>query len=282
MVFQSQKMQLQSVRLVLKNEINEVHVCRNLIDKNGGLYTVIAVSDHSYVRRFLTICEQQTRGEEDFFVDCFSDGESQIIVFPYVKERPLESFYRPDVLSVSECEDVCINTIIACMSSSLPWPLLYLVLNQGQLHLARDGSVYLGYMIDLKDLNVERTEKDCTVRCARILLDLLRPKEGRRQINSLVLLDKKVSKAAYTKFVELYKDVRISAVPKGKTGFFQRIRQWFARNKDALFKVLLWISIILALFVILSFLSQLIFGDVPWLRLFINSFDRIGTESLLQ
>ena len=280
MVFQSQKMQLQSVRIVLKNDVNEVHVCRNLIDKSGGLYTVICVKDHMLVRKFLTVCEQ-TKGEESFFVDCFSDGENQIIVFPYVKERLMDSFYRPDILSVSECEDVCINTIIACMSSPLPWPLLYLVLTQGQLHLSRDGSVYLGYMINLEDLDVTRTEKDCTVRCARILLDLLRPKEG-RQVNSLKLLDKKVAKASYTRFVELYKDVRISATPRQQTKFFRRLRNWFARNKDALFRVLLWISIILALFVVLSFLSQLIFGDVPWLRLFINSFDKIGTESLLQ
>ena len=280
MVFQSQKMQLQSVRLVLKNDVNEVHVCRNLIDKSSGLYTVICVKDHMLVRKFLTVCEQANK-QEDFYVDCFSDGENQIIVFPYVRERLLDQFYRPDILSVPECEDICINTIIACMSSQLPWPLLYLALKQEQLHLSRDGSVYLGYMIDLSELEIDRTEKDCTVRCAKILLDLLRPKEG-RQVNSLKLLDKKVAKASYTRFVELYKDVRISAVPKQQTGFLRKIKAWFARNKDTLFKILLWISVALALFVVLSFLSQLIFGDVPWLRLFINSFDKIGTESLLQ
>ncbi len=280
MKFQSQKMQLVSIRLVLRNEINEVHVCRNLIDKSGGLYTVVYVKDHSYVRRFLTVCEQ-TEKDSDFFVDCFSDGENQVIVFPYVKERSLKDFYRPDMLTLSECEDICINTIIACMSSNLPWPILQLILAQEQLHLSRDGSVYLGYFIDLKDLDINATEKDCTVRCATILLDLLRPKEG-RQANSLKLLEKKVGKASYTRFVELYKDIRISAVPKEKVGFIRRFLRRIFRNKDGLFKLLLRISVILALFVVLSFLSQLIFGDVPWLRLFINSFDKIGTESLLQ
>ena len=280
MKFQSQKMQLVSVRLVLRNEINEVHVCRNLIDKSQGLYTVIYVKDHSYVKRFLTVCEQ-TEKKEDFFVDCFSDGENQVIVFPYVKERELDSFYRPDMLTLSECEDICINTIIACMSSTLPWPILYLILSQRQLHLSRDGSVYLGYFIDLTDLDVNANERDCTVQCASILLELLRPKEG-RQANSLKLLDKKVVKASYSRFVELYKDIRISAVPKEKVGFIRRFFRRIGGNKDGLFRLLLWISIILASFVILSFLSQLIFGDVPWLRLFINSFDKIGTESLLQ
>lgn len=280
MIFQSRKMRLKTIRLVAKSEQNELYVCRNLNDKGGGLYTVICVKDHTVVRRFLTICEETER-DGDFFVDCFSDGEMQIIVFPYVKERPLYSFYRPDILSLSECEDICINTIIACMSSGLPWPILYLILSQEQLHLSRDGSVYLGYMIDLSQLEPFRTERDCTVMCASILLNLLRPKEG-RQTNSLKLLEKKTSKQSYNRFVELYKDVRITAVPKQKTGLGARIKQWFRRNKDRLFRVLLWISIFLALFVILSFITQLLFGDVPWLRLFINSFDKIGTESLLQ
>ncbi len=280
MVFQSQKMQLKSVRLVFKNEVNELHVCRNLIEKNGGLYTVICVKDHKLVRRFLRICERKV-GAEPFFVDCFSDGTNQIIVFPYVKERLLSDFYRPDVLSLSECEDICINTIIACMSTTLPWPLLYLVLTQKQLHLARDGSVYTGFFIDLAELDETIEEKHCTVKCAEILLDLLRPKEN-RQANSLNLLEKKVGKSSYTRFVELYKDVRISAVPKGKKGLRGKFGQWFSRNKDRLFHILLWISIILVLFVIISFLSQLIFGDAPWLRLFVNSFKKIGTESLLQ
>lgn len=280
MNFQSQKMNLISVRLVLRNEVNEVHVCRNLINNSTGLYTVICVKDHRYVKDFLTVCEQM-KSDENFFIDCFSDGDNQIIVFPYVKERLLKDFYRPDILSLSECEDICINTIIACMSSSLPWPILYLALSQGQLHLSRDGSVYLGYLLDLKGLDVSCGEKECTVQCAALLLDLLRPKAG-RQANSLKLLEKKVAKESYIRFVELYKDIRISAVPKDKTGILESIRRWFVRNKDALFRLLLWISIVLAVFVVLSFISQLVFGEVPWLRLFINSFDKIGTESLRQ
>ena len=280
MKFQSQKMNLVSVRLVLRNEVNEVHICRNIIDKSEGLYTVIYVKDHSYVKNFLTVCEQ-TRGEESFFIDCFSDGENQVIVFPYVKERPLKSFYRPDILSLSECEDICINTIIACMSTRLPWPILYLALSQGQLNLSRDGSVYTGYMIDMKELDITHTEKDCTVQCAKLLLEMLRPKAG-RHANSLKLLEKKVAKESYVRFVELYKDIRIAAVPKEKTGFIEGIRLWFVRNKDGLFRLLLWISIVLAAFVVISFLTQLVFGEVPWLRIFINSFDRIGTESLKQ
>ncbi len=278
MIFQSQKMQLQSVRIVSANDVNEVHVCKNLNDKGGGLYTVVRVMDHSIVRRFLEICEQGATGT-DCLVDCFSWGDDQIIVFPYVKERLLFSFYRPDVLTLPECEDICINLIIAGMSSGLPWPLLYQILEQEQIHLTRDGSVYLGFMVDLSKLDPTKTEKDCVVACAKLSIRILQPKDG-RESNSLALLSKKVSKESYSRFVELYKDVRISAAPKTKKGIPAKIKQWYFIHKDELFRVLLWISIILAIFVIVSFLTQLIFGDVPWLRLFINSFEKIGTENL--
>ena len=41
MVFQSQKMQLKSVRVVLKNAVNELYVCRNVNESGGGFYSVM-------------------------------------------------------------------------------------------------------------------------------------------------------------------------------------------------------------------------------------------------
>ena len=50
--------------------------------------------------------------------------------------------------------------------------------------------------------------------------------------------------------------------------------------RDTLFRILFIICIFLALIVGVTFLAQLIFGDAPWLRLFMNSFKVIGTENL--
>ena len=93
---------------------------------------------------------------------------------------------------------------------------------------------------------------------------------------------KKTEKYSYGSFKELYKDVEIAAEPDRKRGIIAAFKAWFNRNKGNLFRILLWVSIILALFVIITFLTNLIFGDVPWLRLFIRSFEKIGLESLLQ
>ena len=60
-------------------------------------------------------------------------------------------------------------------------------------------------------------------------------------------------------------------------------RFMYGRNgPDQLGFATLWVCILLVLLVIASFVTQAIFGDIPWLRFFFNAFKKIGTESLLQ
>lgn len=284
MIYQSQDMRLKTVRLIARNEVNEIQVCENLNDSARGRFVVIAVKDHDILKRFIELNEQAEEVQERVLIDCFSCEGQYLIVYPYKNERPFELFYVGKALTLAQAEEVCINLIIACMTSNLPWPLLYLVLTQGQVHIARDNSVYLSYALDLAELNTEITERDCVVECAKLLLRVLAPKirRGRRKANSYVLLQKKIEKRAYDRFRDLYKDLELASVQEKKRGWRLRVRIWFEQNRDTLFRVILIISIALAIFVILTFLTNLIFGDVPWLRIFIRSFEKIGLESLLQ
>ena len=188
MIYRSAKLQLKSIRVILRNQVNEVEVCQNLSDSARGLFVVISVKDHEVVRRFLEVYEKSPSGTEQSMVECFANEGRHLIVFPYVKERPLGSFYRPGALSLQECEEICVNLVISVMTSSLPWPLLYLVLCQNQLHLSKDRNVYLGYAIDLTELDGKVQEQDCVNECARILLRLLEPK-ARQKATSYQLLE---------------------------------------------------------------------------------------------
>ena len=114
-----------------------------------------------------------------------------------------------------------------------------------------------------------------------ILRELLEPKASQKAI-SFQLLDKKISKKSYHKFTELYKDIRIAAAPRQRNSISGRFRAWFMRNRDQIFRIMLRICILLVILVLATFVTQAIFGDIPWLRLFINGFKKIGTESLLQ
>ena len=63
---------------------------------------------------------------------------------------------------------------------------------------------------------------------------------------------------------------------KGKALHIRGLRQRWMVNSVAP------VCVLLILVVIASFVTQAIFGDIPWLRFFFNSFKTIGTESLLQ
>ncbi len=269
---------IQSVKV---SGANRTYICEDITDKSRGRFTVLAVGDHVVMHRFIEINDKADYIEESVILNMFSDGGQFYVVYPYVAERALEDFYMGNSRQLREREEICANLIMSCMTSNLPWPVLYLALKQREVHLAKDRSVYLSYRLDLSELDKDVTEGDCAIECAKMLVDMLTA-EGRRPANSYVLLKKKTEKGSYNNFRELYKDLELSAEPDTKKGIFARIRAWFRRNRDEIFRVLLWICVILAVFVIITFLTNLLFGDVPWLRLFIRSFEQIGLESLLQ
>ena len=256
-------------------------ICEDTRDTAGGKCTILAVDDHKILHRFIDIYDSREDIPEEAEPLIISEEGRNYVVYPYVQERPMVDFYMGNAMPLKECEEVCVNLIISCMTSNLPWPVLFLVLKQREIQLARDRGVHISYKLDLTDLDDSIGESECAVECARILLELLEPKAANKA-KSYLLLKKKTEKYSYGSFKELYKDVEIAAEPDRKRGIIAAFKAWFNRNKGNLFRILLWVSIILALFVIITFLTNLIFGDVPWLRLFIRSFEKIGLESLLQ
>ena len=202
-----------TVQKIKKSAANEVLVCEDIYDEKGNLHTVLSVADHYVMRRFIEVYDQADYIEENTVADMFSDDGKFFIVYPYVRERELEKFYMGGAMTLRECEDVCVNLIIACMTSNLPWPVLYLILKQREIQMARDGSVTLSYRIDLTELDPAGGASDCAIECAKILLWMLEPK-SRSKANSYVLLKKKSEKSSYSSFKDLYKDVEIAADPE--------------------------------------------------------------------
>lgn len=279
MVFESAGIRLKSVRTVLVNESCEILVCENLNDTNRAYSTVIIVKEHELVGRFLKAYENS--GGKNGRVETYASGGRYLIVYPYERERPLKTFCVGGAMSLQECEEICINLIIACMTCELPWPILYLVLTQDQVHLAADGGVYLSYMIDMSSLDETKTQKDCVVACARILLRVLESK-AERKADSYVLLNMKTERESYETFPELYKDVEVASVSNRNNGLLVRIIGLFTDHKDQIFRVFLMICVLLLVFTVVTLLTNAIFGDVPWLRFFVSSFEQIGKESMLQ
>jgi hypothetical protein len=281
MIYESGRMRLLPVATKSMGEVNDCYICRDLASSGGILYTTIVIHQHDTVRKILELFKFSGRSGEQILIDNFAVGEKHVLVFPYHKERPLFDFYEGESLTLAQCEDICISTILACITSDLPYPILYLLLSGGMLNLSSDGSVFFGYEMDLSKLDETIGERECTDVCARTLLLLLKPKSGQKA-TSFYLLEKKVANGSYHRFTDLYRDITIAAVSRKKITPWFLIKLWIKRNADTIIGVLFWISLILGVIALSIILSRLFLGGNSWFRLLFNTFKKIGTESLLQ
>lgn len=279
MIYQSQNRELEVVKMTRSNAVNDVCICRDVSSPAEDFYTVIAVKDHGTVKQLLSIFEQSEIRMKERIIDTFSWNGQFVLVFPYSQERSLSRFYMGDSYPLARCEEICINFLIACIDCRLPWSVLYLILDQGQVNLSSGNDVYLGYQIDFSDFDPERGEGDCTERAAVLARRMLEPKASEKAV-SYILLEKRIANESYQRFTDLYRDIRIAATSEEKRGIIARIKAAYARHKDTLFAILLRLSVVLAIIALAAFITQLLFGDVVWLAFLFNHFKVIGTELL--
>jgi hypothetical protein len=281
MLYQVNGMSLQTVQEVYIGSLNDMLVCEDLNGPDHSYYTVVLIKDHQLAKQFLEVLVSDTGKPAKCYIDIFTYNEGFGVVFDYVKERPLSDFYMGESFSLMECETICINLIMECISTMLPYPLLYLVLKQGQIHLRSDNSVQFGIPMDLSELDATVGEEECTLLCATILRDLLISKEQEKAV-SYELLSKKIKKESYTRFKDLYFDVNMASVSLHKRNPITYIKGVIYRNQKLLFRILLYISLFLFILAIILCACQIFMGDIPFIRIFVNTFERIGTESLRQ
>lgn len=281
MIYTSGSLRLKEVSKVSEGEINDNLIVKEEGSGNGILYSLVLIKDHEAVRTLLDIFRTARIQGTSPVTDKFSAGNNYAIVLPYRSERPLRDFFVSEAEELSTCELVCANVILACISAGLPFPLLYLMLTQGRLNISKDHNIYFSYFIDLKDMDPSKTERDCASECAKILLEILESKPDSKNVAYEILLRKSENRS-YHGFTDLYRDMMIASAPTKKRGIFKRIRAFFYRNRDTIFGLLFWICLILGIVALMLLFSHLFVGDVPLLRIFFNSFKKIGTETLVQ
>ncbi len=281
MTYQSRNISYEVVSTIISTAVNDCYIARREGAADGREYTLIVIKDHDTVKRLMEILIDIRSGGEIALQESFTSGQSYVLVLPYRTDRPLSSFFVGEAYSLTRCEDICTNLLLNCISCGLPYPLLYLILDQDMINLAKDDSVYFSYALDLTKLDGTKGERECAVRCADIMLSILSTKSDQKNV-SYQLLSKKSANNSYSHFTELYRDLRIASTPVRKSNFLVRIKSFFYRNSDRLFGILFWICLILGIVALVLLLTHLVWGDVPFLRIFFNSFKNIGTESLQQ
>lgn len=281
MVYRVGEMVLHQTQEVFRGKVNDVIVCQDIAGSGKVYYLVLVIYDRTLAKRMMQLFHDQKGQTKGKFVTDFTWKETYLMVFDYVKERPLHQFFSSEIMTLSDCEQMAQNLTVECLAGRIPYPFLYLQLKQDQIHISKDKSVYFGYGIDLEEFSEEKTEKECATLCAQKIFKMIETLGGAKA-TSYLLLEKKVWKNGYVRFTDLYKDLKLTAQPLKKEGIIARIKKIFLHNQDRLFWILIVLCMILGIFVLLMILSQMIFSDVPFLKIFFNPFKRIGTESLLQ
>lgn len=281
MRYQVKEMSLESIREIYVGSANDIYICEDLSSSGHDYYTVMIIKDHTLAKEFLQIASGENGNREPCYIDVFTCGQGLGLVFEYIKERYLEAFYMGEQFSLPICETICVNLIIECMSTNLPYPLLYLCLQQKQIHMRMDNSIQLGCPLDIAELDRNIGEEACVGLCATILRDLLVSK-ARQKADSYQLLSKKITKGSYLHFKDLYYDVKMASEEPKKKNILLWMRGFFYRNQKLLFRVLLYLSVALFVLALIGLIFQLTTGDIPYLRFFINTFKKIGTESMRQ
>ena len=281
MVYQIGNRILQQTQEILRGKVNDVIVCQDMAANGKVYYTVLVVHDRNLAKKLMELFHSKTSQNNHRFVVDFTWKNDYLMVFDYVKERSLKQFFSSEVATLQECEQIAQNLTVECLAGGIPYPILYLQLKQNQINISKDKSVYLGYNIDLSQFSGKITEKECATICAQIIFEYIKEISSQRA-TTYKLLEKKVWKSGYQRFTDLYKDLKMAALPLEKEGIILRIKKFVKHHQDHLFKLLLIVCILLGILALAMVISQIFFSDVPFLRIFFNPFKVIGTESLLQ
>lgn len=276
MTYRSDKRIYVPLMKVLNGGANDIVICRDVFSGSENDYTLLVIHDHEIVKRLLCVMERSSHGYE-CCEEIFQQGDVVCAVFPHVKERYLKRFYMPAQITLETCGEICENLILGCMLSQLPYPLLYLALEQEQLHLRQDHRIEPGYAIELDELNEEIGEKECAALCASVLRELLEPVKGRESMAYRFFM----KKWDYDDFGALYRDMRLVKRVMRRRGKCVELWLFLKSRRDGMFQLLRTVCMAMILLALFCLLSRAVWGEIPFLRIFMNHFKTIGTQSLI-
>ena len=283
MIYEVDGMKLEVVGEIFRGSANSVLVCRDLNSSVNAQYTILSIHDSDTIKKTLRLFTEDERCcESPPYLMRFSQNEELCFLFPYRPERKLAAFAAGQTDSANSREEIAVSIVMECLSTTFPYPFLYLIIKQKNIQLNQDNTVYFTPHFDLSELDEEKDEAACVSRCAGVLLGVLESQTGRKRSASHELIRKKRAKKGYNSFPELYRDIRLTTSSSEKISLKARLKAFWKNNKDLVFRILLIACGVLMIAAGVLLISQLIFGEIPLLRLIGDPFKEIGTENLIK
>lgn len=274
MIFLSDKTQYRCISEYIKGKKMDVYICESLESEQCCIW---AVKDNLLAKELtaLLVADDRYRQLDSFFV-----GDLYCIVFPYREERNIRSFLPVKKKDIQWAKELCKDIIFLCMSCRLPWELVYLLIEGNKISLGSDGEVWFDFGISIVDME-KRTEASCAVLLGNYLEEILDSLECENW-SGYRLLCMKNRRRNYRSLTELYQDICNSTDVEGIEGIKTRIVLKFQDKKPVFIRGIKIICLLIGVLAIVLFISNLVFDTSPLYRLFVNTFKKIGTESMLQ
>ena len=146
-------MELEIVRTVLKNQVNDIYVCTDTRKDTGVFYTMVSIHDKS-CRKLVT---EKLNTERLFFsnrdfIGSFIYENRLNLVFRYYHENLLSLLGSVYLAEFTDCKRAALGLIAACAECGAGPELGALLLNDRNINVTREGEVQFNYFLDFAEL----------------------------------------------------------------------------------------------------------------------------------
>jgi hypothetical protein len=277
MIIEAPEARYECISHVLHTDVNDSYICKKSQSPDKKQYVLNVVHNRDIAKRFL-IALQKTENTSDC-ISYFTWEQSFCIVLPYSESRSITRFFMPETISTKECNEILKNIVLACMTAQVPYPLLYLVLKQKKLNLSEDYGISVDYCIDMSGFDESVGEEECLRQCLSFIL-ILSDDKGTDDYAAYQVLSKRYMRGSYSSFLELYRDIDSSDLVLKKDTIFKKLKRTWGLYGRRLWLVVKMVLFVIGIVAIILFVCEFLFGDVPFMRIFINSFKVIGDRNL--
>ncbi|MEG2174011.1 MAG: hypothetical protein RR135_00820, partial [Oscillospiraceae bacterium] len=167
-------MQLETVRTVLTNEVNEISVCVDLRRKTGVFYTVVSIISGAVRRQVAGIfASDGPLATNSDYIGLFSHGDSLNLVFLYREESLLSRREAIYATTFALRKQIVESLLVSLAETQLVGSIGLLLLTERNLNISSDGTVYFNYFLDFDSWEPEVEESRFFLKTARLCFGIL-------------------------------------------------------------------------------------------------------------
>ena len=245
-------MELEIIRTVIHNHVNDVYVCTDL--KNTGVfYTMVSIRDTRY-RKLMTekLNIEGLFFSNNDFLGSFVYESCLNLVFRYYHENRLDRLGAVYLTEFSDCKKAAIELTAAYAQCGADSEIGILLLQEKNINIRKTGEIYFNYFLDFSKLQ-DGTEKNDLQLIAEKVFEILelnykeKYESPENYPDDLKLFYRKMINTGFTSVGHLIASIRaIAEKPEETKGlvpwlskYFRKIKQFLFHNSMATFLTIL-------------------------------------------